>query len=51
MGNKGTLAHDRLYLLPKLRKVRSALDLFCIYTRELRIEGVEMCFSGSTSEK
>ena len=44
MGNEDTLAHDRLKLLPKLCKVRSALDLFCIYTRELRIEGVKMCF-------
>lgn len=37
MGNKDTLAHDRLYLLPKLRKVRSTFDLFRIYARELDI--------------
>ena len=38
------LAHDRLYLLPKLRKVRCALDSLCIYARELRVEVIEVCF-------
>ena len=44
MGNKDTLIHDRLYLLPKLRKIRSALDFLRIYARELRVEVIEVCF-------
>lgn len=44
MGNKDTFAHYRLYLLPKLCKVRSVFNLFRIYARELRIEVVEVCF-------
>ena len=44
MGNKDTLAHDRLYLLPKLCEIRSALDFLSIYARELRIEIIEVCF-------
>lgn len=44
MGNENTLAHDRLYLLPQLCKIRSALDLFRIYASELGIEVVEVSF-------
>ena len=44
MGNKDTLIHDRLYLLPKLCKIRSALDFLRIYARELRVEVIEVCF-------
>ena len=36
--------HDWLYLLPKLRKVRSVLDFLSIYARELRVEVIEMRF-------
>ena len=38
MGNKDTFAHDRLYLLPKLCKVRNAFDFLSIYARELRLK-------------
>ena len=44
MGNKDTLIHDRLYLLPKLCKVRNAFDFLSIYARELRVEVIEMRF-------
>ena len=44
MGNKDTFAHDRLYLLPKLCKVRSVLDFISIYARKLRVEVIEMRF-------